>query len=130
MDTLFECELSFAEKSGYDAIVDTSLESVKKILESYKNKSDPRQYQNVLGLYGYYSYIDYMDEDEIIDVCKKIHFYELNGIDTQDYIYLKTFQRAFLIQKNISLMTDEIYVKYKKYHKYFEYINIWINTQV
>jgi len=138
MDTLFECEfaLAIAQKSSYDVLDDTTLETVQNILKSSKHKSDPRlsrlskEYQNVLGLYGYYTYIDYMDEDEIIDVCKKIYFYESNGIENKDYIYLKTFQRALLIQKNVSLMTSEMYLKYKKYHKNFEYINHWINKQV
>jgi len=66
MDTLFECEfaLAIAQKSSYDVLDDTTLETVQNILKSSKHKSDPRlsrvckEDQNVLGLNGYYTYID------------------------------------------------------------------------
>ena len=99
MDTIFECEfaLAISEKSSYDVLDGTTLETVQRILKSYNHKKDKdkdlsrlfKEYQKVFVLYGYYSYIECMDEDEIIDLCKKIYFYELNGIESKDCIYLK-----------------------------------------
>ena len=126
---IFECEFALSiAKGGYHFLDDSILENIQSIIKADKYGRDPRlsrlnkDYENMLGLYGY-SYIGYMDEDEIIDVCKKIYFYELNGIEKKDYIYLKTYQRALLVQKNTSN------ILYKKYNKNFEYIKIWINKQ-
>lgn len=135
-DTVFECEFALAMvRAGYDVLSESLLDNIRYILTSAEHKSDPRisrltkEYENAIRLFGYVSYIDYMDEDEIFDLCKKIYFYEKNGIGKKDCIYMKTLQRALVIQKNVRVMDHNIYNKFIKYHKNFEYINRWINKQ-
>jgi hypothetical protein len=127
-DLVFECELSLAMvNAGYESINEIIVNRVHHILTSYEYKEDPRifkimkEYEKTISLYGYNVHVghvgNFLEMDEVMDIYRKLKFYNNNNNRCKDFMYIKTVQRALIltkVNKNIS-------------NKYIDYINRWLS---
>lgn len=134
MDDIFEYEFSLAmANNGYSSLNDTIIKDIENIL-TYKQLSLSQEisdksldrlhrlYKETIMLWGYDG-IKGIDIDEVVDICKRISLYESNPADISDLIYIKTVNRASIINRYIETIDCQ---KYKKYYKHFEYITLWL----